>query len=136
MKNIIFWDMTPCSPLEPTDVSEEHIASIFRIEKVSSAGGRLSCWFLAELISSTLKMEAICSAETSVDSQRTTWRHIPENDTLCRPIGYWNEYRFAYLNSMAIFSAYVCMRVVWKIKLMLKTEYFNLQVANNETQRT
>jgi hypothetical protein len=32
----------------------------------------------AELISSTLKMEAICSSETSV----TTQRHIPEDDAL------------------------------------------------------
>jgi hypothetical protein len=38
--------------------------------------------FLAELISSTLKMEAICSSETSVDTQRTTQRYIPEVDTL------------------------------------------------------
>jgi hypothetical protein len=30
----------------------------------------------------TLKMEAICSSETSVESQRTTRRHIPEDDTL------------------------------------------------------
>jgi hypothetical protein len=38
--------------------------------------------FLAERISSTLKMEAICSSETSVDTQRTTRRYIPEDDTL------------------------------------------------------
>jgi hypothetical protein len=42
----------------------------------------LACWFLAELICSTLKVEAICSSETSVDTQRTTRRHIPEDDTL------------------------------------------------------
>jgi hypothetical protein len=30
----------------------------------------------------TLKMEAICSSETSVDSQRTTWHYIPEDGTL------------------------------------------------------
>jgi hypothetical protein len=36
----------------------------------------------AELISSTLKMWAICSSETSVESRRTTRRHIPEDDTL------------------------------------------------------
>jgi hypothetical protein len=36
----------------------------------------------AELISSTLKMEAICSSETSVETQRITRRHIPEDDTL------------------------------------------------------
>jgi hypothetical protein len=52
MKSIIFWDMT------------------------------LACWFFAELISSTLKMEAVCSSGTSVETQRTTQRHIPEDDTL------------------------------------------------------
>jgi hypothetical protein len=57
MKSIIFWDMTPRSP---------------------------SCClvFFADLISSTLKMEAICSSETSVETRRTTRRHIPEDDTL------------------------------------------------------
>jgi hypothetical protein len=35
-----------------------------------------------ELISSTLKMEAKCSSETSVETQRTTRRHIPEDDAL------------------------------------------------------
>jgi hypothetical protein len=27
-------------------------------------------------------MEEICSSETSVETERTTWRHIPEDDTL------------------------------------------------------
>jgi hypothetical protein len=36
----------------------------------------------AEPISSTLKMEAICSSETSVEIQRTTRGHIPEDDYL------------------------------------------------------
>jgi hypothetical protein len=36
---------------------------------------------LAEIISSTLKMKAICSSETSVATQQTTRRHIPEDDT-------------------------------------------------------
>jgi hypothetical protein len=50
--------------------------------------GRLLCLLpacflvFAELISSTLKMEAICSSETSVETQQTTQRHIPEDDTL------------------------------------------------------
>jgi hypothetical protein len=36
--------------------------------------------------SSTLKMEAICSSETSVDFQRNTQRYIPEDGTgyVCR----------------------------------------------------
>jgi hypothetical protein len=37
-----------------------------------------SCW----IISSTLKMEAVCSSEQSVATQQTTLRHIPEDDTL------------------------------------------------------
>jgi hypothetical protein len=37
---------------------------------------------LAVIISSTLKIEAICSSETSVATQQTTRRHIPEDDTL------------------------------------------------------
>jgi hypothetical protein len=37
---------------------------------------------LAEIFSSTLKMEAIGSSERSVATQQTTRRHIPEDDTL------------------------------------------------------
>jgi hypothetical protein len=37
---------------------------------------------LAEIISSTLKMEAICSFETSVATHQITRRHIPEDDAL------------------------------------------------------
>jgi hypothetical protein len=47
---------------------------------VYSACHLLTCWFLLKF--STLKMEAICSSETSVASQQTTRRHIPEDDTL------------------------------------------------------
>jgi hypothetical protein len=62
-----------------TDFSEEHVASIFRVEEISSAKTQqASRWQAA----STLKTEAICSSETSVDPQRTTRRHIPEDDTL------------------------------------------------------
>jgi hypothetical protein len=48
---------------------------------VQDACQLLARWF-AESIFSTLKMEAICSSETSVETQRTTRRHIPEEDTL------------------------------------------------------
>jgi hypothetical protein len=33
MKSTILWDITPCSPLS-TDISEGHISSIFRVEKM------------------------------------------------------------------------------------------------------
>jgi hypothetical protein len=57
MKSVVFWDMTPCSPL---------------------------CSLLVGLLdfSSTLKMEALCSSETSVATQQTTRHHIPEDYTL------------------------------------------------------
>jgi hypothetical protein len=46
----------------------------------TSAWHLLACWF-AKPISSTLKMEVICSSETSVETQRTTPLHIPEDDS-------------------------------------------------------
>jgi hypothetical protein len=39
---------------------------------------------LVELISSTMKMEAICSSETSVETERAERCHIPEDVTACR----------------------------------------------------
>jgi hypothetical protein len=75
----------------PTDISEKHIASIFRAEEINSARNQQAtkrCLPPAfTLVScsacfSTLNMKAIYSSETSVDPQRTTRRHIPEDDTL------------------------------------------------------
>jgi hypothetical protein len=48
---------------------------------------RVVCWVATDaseehIISSALKMEAICSSETSVVTQRTTPSHIPEDDIL------------------------------------------------------
>jgi hypothetical protein len=68
--------MWRCVCLVLTDVSEERIASIFRVEKSPSeelawAGG---CRLL-------LKMEAIRSSEMSVNT-RPTQCHIPEDDIL------------------------------------------------------
>jgi hypothetical protein len=42
----------------------------------------VSRWFLTQLIFSTLKMGPIYSSETSVDTQQTTWRYIPEDGAL------------------------------------------------------
>jgi hypothetical protein len=63
------------------DISEEYIASIFTVEEEAKqetsvkAGGKQSQ-------ASTLKMEAICSSETSDDFQQTTQHYIPEASTL------------------------------------------------------
>jgi hypothetical protein len=96
MKSTIFWDVTPCSPLRVNrrfggtcrlrlqgrinnfskKPASKQVASTLLVYHM------LACWFLAENIPSTLKMEAICSSETSVDTRRTTRRYIPEVDTL------------------------------------------------------
>jgi hypothetical protein len=76
-----------------TDVLEEHIVSIFRVEEQSSyrlhlQGGRAELCFppAFTVVScsaySTMKMEAICSSKTLVDIQRTTLHYIPEDSTL------------------------------------------------------
>jgi hypothetical protein len=65
-----------------TNVSEEHIASIFTAKEYAEqetsvkAGGKQLVSCLA--YSLDLKMEAICSSETSADIQRTIWHYIPE----------------------------------------------------------
>jgi hypothetical protein len=74
MKSIIFWDMTSCSPLS----FNRRFGGTYRLDLLAT------CLFagFAEPISSTLKVEAICSSETTVETQRTTRHHIPEDDTL------------------------------------------------------
>jgi hypothetical protein len=89
MKSIIFWDMTPCNLL----ICTRRFGGTYRLhiqggrivqEPSEQAGGiLLATCLLAGLLnySSTLKMEAICSSETSGAAQRITRRHIPEDDT-------------------------------------------------------
>jgi hypothetical protein len=61
-----------------TDVSEEHVASIFRVEECAEQEKSMKAGGKQRKQSLTLKMEAICTSETSVDIQRTTRRHIPQ----------------------------------------------------------
>jgi hypothetical protein len=86
LKSINFWDITPCSPL-----------SVNRRFGGTYACHLLACWFLAEIISSALKMEAICSSRMLVDTQRTTWRYIPEVSTL-------HNHRYENLKSKSTFN--------------------------------
>jgi hypothetical protein len=90
MKSTIFWDITPCSLLSVNrrfgGTYRLHLQgrrnTFFRVEEIRSRNHLLACWFLAGLISSTLKMEAIGSSETSVDTQRTT-RPYTESVLVC-----------------------------------------------------
>jgi hypothetical protein len=80
VKSTIFWDMTPCSPLI-VSVSEEYIASIFRVKEYTKqeaslkAGGMQSCLPHAlthvscSAYSLTLKIEALWSSEMLADFQ-------------------------------------------------------------------
>jgi hypothetical protein len=87
MKSTILWDITPCSPLKVS----RHFGGTYRLHLQSRRISRgrnqhqvaptftlVSC----SAYSSTLKMEAICSSETSVYFQRTTRRYIPDDSTL------------------------------------------------------
>jgi hypothetical protein len=53
---------------------------------VTAGAPQLATCLLAEIISLTLKMEAKFTSETSVDTQQTARRYIPEVDTLHSPI--------------------------------------------------
>jgi hypothetical protein len=74
-KSIFFWDMTPCSALSCT----RRFGGTYRLHL---QGRRMFSKPASKQVASTLKMEAIPSSETSGTTQRTTRRHIPEEDTL------------------------------------------------------
>jgi hypothetical protein len=65
-KSIIFWNMTPCSPLS----FNRRFGGTYRLHLQKPASNQVA------------KIEAICSSETSVDTQRTKRRHIPKDDIL------------------------------------------------------
>jgi hypothetical protein len=76
MKSCVLWDITPCSPLKVNRrlgvTCRLHIQALLA-----------TCFTLVSCLacSSTLKMEATCFSETSVELQRTAQRHIPEDIT-------------------------------------------------------
>jgi hypothetical protein len=82
LKSTIFWDITSCNPLRVI----RRFGGTYRLHlqgrKISRARNQRERWFLAQIIFSTLKMEATCFSETSADTQRTTRRYIPEDGTL------------------------------------------------------
>jgi hypothetical protein len=76
MKSTIFWDITPCSPLSVY----RRFGGTYRLhlqgQKISSARNQpesrwQACFHARFSLNSffTLKMEAICSSETSVDNE-------------------------------------------------------------------
>jgi hypothetical protein len=81
--------MLRCVALVRTEVSEEGIASIIRVIRISEIGTAYfsqpalvaSYCFPSSPILFTLMIEALCSSETSVFT-RTTQRHISEEGIL------------------------------------------------------
>jgi hypothetical protein len=93
IKNYIFWDIAPFFRWPSTDVSEERVSSIFRLEGKTKQKPRnkqavnktlfSACLILISCLaySSTLKVEK-CYSGTSIDFQQTTWHYILEDRTL------------------------------------------------------
>jgi hypothetical protein len=64
------------SPWKSTDVSEEHVASIFKIKELVK-------WETSVIALGTkIQVEVTCSSETSIDSEQGTRSDIPEDRTL------------------------------------------------------
>jgi hypothetical protein len=84
----IFWDITPCSQFKVSRsfgrTYRLHVQGrrISRATNVKAGDKQSRLLATCSAYSSTLKMEAICSSETSADFQRTTRRYIPEDSTL------------------------------------------------------
>jgi hypothetical protein len=74
IKHTTFWDITTCSPLKVN----QHFRGTYRLHlqgrRISRARNQHESRWQAEL-----KMEAICSSETSADFQHTTRCYIPED---------------------------------------------------------
>jgi hypothetical protein len=73
MKSIIFWNVKACSPLS---VNRRFGGTYCHLLATCFHAGFLLSFF------SILRIKAICSSETSVDTRRTTTLYIPEDDTL------------------------------------------------------
>jgi hypothetical protein len=77
MESTIFWDITPCSPLK----FNRRFGGTYRLHL---QGLLATCFHAGFLLAyfSTLKMEAICSSETTFHFQQTTRAYIPEDGTI------------------------------------------------------
>jgi hypothetical protein len=106
--NVIFWDITPCSPLKVNRRFGEPYHLHLQSRRISPARNqRESRWKTQPYSVSylTLKMEVICSSETSLDFQRTTRLHIPEDRTL-------HNHRCENLNSSILSSHLIQSREI------------------------
>jgi hypothetical protein len=102
LKSIIFWDITPCSPLS----ANRRFWGTYRLHL---QGRRYNFSKKPATKQVVLKMEAICSSETSVDTQRTTRHYIPEDYTLHNYLVHESlllDPIVSHLNPMHTFTSY------------------------------
>jgi hypothetical protein len=74
-------------------------------------------------------MEAITLSETSVDTQRTTRRYIPEDNTLynhcCEKLKSWKYAKFVITVEEMLNGEYICMQLLYlREQLLSMKEYF------------
>jgi hypothetical protein len=98
----IFWDITPCSPLKVNWSFRGTYRFHLQDRRISRARYQWESRWQAKLVScsaysSTLKMEALCSSETSVDFQRTTWHYTPKDNTLRKCFSNKTLHRVIYI---------------------------------------
>jgi hypothetical protein len=108
LRPVVQWKLTKLvrNTLSSPRVSQAEVAAFFIV------GSCVTCF-------SSLKMEAMCLYETSVDFHRTTRRYIPENSTwLC-----FISKQFSVLLSCGIFllqrSCKICELIAWKIYIYI-----------------
>jgi hypothetical protein len=106
-----------------TAVSEEHIASIFRVEKSASCRLHPPAYAGSSLADfSALKMDAICSSETSVHT-RSARRHIPEDGIL-------HSHRRGNLKSYIVFF---WLRILEYVQHWAENNYLESNLPVNST---
>jgi hypothetical protein len=81
MKSTVLWDITPCSALKSNRRFRGTYGLHLQGRRISQARNQSESRWQGEHFV-TLKMEAICSFEISVDSQPTTQHYIPGDSTL------------------------------------------------------
>jgi hypothetical protein len=66
------WNVRLCSPLKSTDISEEHVPSLFRVQEYAQQALLVTCFTTVSCLAySWTLMEAMCSSKMLVDSHWT-----------------------------------------------------------------
>jgi hypothetical protein len=130
------WNWTPTFQLMPRPrkrgsihplphTSSRCSASLFKHRDNFTAGKQSVCFRLASCLDyfSTLKMEATCSSEMSVEFRRTTWYYTTEEKTL-------HKYRCENLESCT--EPYVCRLGYESLSLVSATRVQHKTVQRND----